>query len=200
MGDRASQLAVKTIKEYFISCPDIQVFVEGVTEYTQSVLRREQENAGISDRMKTTAVILVIEGNRGISVHVGDSRLYHFRGNEVMMRTRDHSIPQMLVLIGEIDESMIRSHPDRNKLLRALGDDREQIKYEMNSFEIKAGDYFLLCSDGLWEPVTEEEMFIQPSDENSAEKWVKRLSGLAYKNSGGRSMDNYTAVGVIVKG
>lgn len=200
MGDRASQLAVKAIKEYFMSCPGTAEFVSGVIDHTQSVIRSEQAKNGSSDKMKTTAVILVIDGNRGEAVHVGDSRAYHFRDGRVLMHTRDHSIPQMLVLMGEIDESMIRSHPDRNMLLRALGDDREQVKYDVSGFDISEGDYFLLCSDGFWEPVTEDEMLLTDGDGESAEKWIKRLSGLAYENSSGKKMDNYTAVGVIVKG
>lgn len=116
------------------------------------------------------------------------------------MQTRDHSVPQMLVLTGEIKTEEIRSHPDRNKLLRALGDDRETVKFELTRFDVRAGDAFLLCSDGFWEPVTESEMLALLQSEPTARAWLEKMSRLAAENSGGKAMDNYTAVAVRVRG
>ena len=199
-GDAASSIAVEKIKEYFLSCSDIDSFARGVIGYVQNAVINEQKKLGLVDKMKTTAVILAFDGSRGISVHTGDSRLYQFRDNEVIFQTEDHSIPQILVRMGEMDKSEIRSHPDRNKLLRAIGDDREEIKHDIFCFEVRSGDSFLLCSDGFWVPVTEEDMTGLLKNSNSPEKWLKKMSELAVKNSSGKSMDNYTAIAVTVKG
>ena len=106
--------------------------------------------------MRTTAVVLCTEGNRGTALHIGDSRFYHFRNGKIISQTKDHSVPQMLAMAGEISEHEIRRHPDRNRLLRALGDENEEVRFVRSDFEIKEGDAFLLCSDGFWEEVEEE--------------------------------------------
>ena len=199
MGDKASHFAVGYIKEYFHSCRSIQEFIDTVIDSTQNALRKKQQELGLTDKMKTTCVILLICKTEGFSIHVGDSRLYRFRDNAVISRTRDHSIPQMLALTGEIKEEEIRSHPDRNKILRALGDEHEHLKFEIESFEIRPGDSFLLCSDGFWEPVTEKEMEKTLSESRSVKKWLNSMALLARKNSKEKSMDNYTAIAVTVR-
>ena len=83
---------------------------------------------------------------------------------------------------------------------RSGSDDREEIKHDIFCFEVRSGDSFLLCSDGFWEPVTEEDMTGLLKNSNSPEKWLKKMSELAVKNSSGKSMDNYTAIAVTVKG
>ncbi len=200
MGDKASQFVVEYVKEYFENCASLEEFTTTVANSTQKALRNEQADLGFTDKMKTTAVILVINGSEGVSIHVGDSRMYHFRNNEVIFRTRDHSIPQMLVLTGEISEDEIRSHPDRNKVLRAFGDDREELKCEISGFDIEEGDTFLLCSDGFWEPVTEKEMTDSLKKTSSMEEWLEVMSVIARDNSEDKKMDNFTAVAVGLRG
>ena len=69
----------------------------------------------------STIVLLASDGVRARWAHVGDSRLYLFRRDESWTRTRDHSVPEMLFQANEIAETEIRGHPDRNRILRALG-------------------------------------------------------------------------------
>ena len=200
MGDKASRFVARFVLREFARCTDIGAFITRVLPDAQTALREEQARKGITGKMKTTAVVLVLDDESAYCAHIGDSRLYRFRGGVADFRTRDHSIPQMLVMTGEIGEEQIRSHPDRNKLLRALGDDREEIKCETARLDLRPGDAFLLCSDGFWEPVTEDEMLALLSSCRSAKDWVSKMAALAVRNSAGSSMDNYTAVGVMVKG
>lgn len=200
MGDRSSRFVTEYIKNYFLASSSNEGFASDVMIKAQDALRCEQEKISAIDKMKTTAVVLVTDGSGCICLHVGDSRLYHFHDGSVSFHTRDHSIPQMLVLMGDITEEEIRNHPDRNKLLRALGDDREEIKYEKNCFEAAPGDAFLLCSDGFWEPVGEDEMCSLLEQTENANGWLDAMSRLAAENSRGKSMDNCTAIAVRVKG
>ena len=109
--------------------------------------------------MKTTVVMLCVSGNNAYWTHVGDSRLYFFRKGKLVLHTKDHSIPQMLVAAGEIKEKNIRRHPDRNKLLRVMGTDWEEPQYAVSDpIELQEGDAFLLCSDGFWENIVEKQM------------------------------------------
>lgn len=198
MGEDASRFVTETVKDLFLSSTETDSFLRSVTEDVQPALRQRQIKENALGRMKTTAAVLVLDGGRGCSVHIGDSRLYRFRNGRVISRTRDHSIPQMLCITGDITEDEIRRHPDRNKLLRALGDDSERVKWETSAFEVCAGDSFLLCSDGFWEPVAEKEMLSALSADN-AKGWLGIMSSAAKRN-GGDNMDNYTAITVMVKG
>lgn len=200
MGDRASRFVARFVLHEFTRSQSLASFAQTVLPRAHQALRAEQEKAGAAGKMKTTAVVLVLEGESGFCLHIGDSRLYRFRGGAVDVQTRDHSVPQMLVLTGEIKTEEIRSHPDRNKLLRALGDERETVKFELTRFDVRAGDAFLICSDGFWEPVTESEMLALLQSEPTARAWLEKMSRLAAENSGGKAMDNYTAVAVRVRG
>lgn len=196
MGDRASRFVARfVLNEFRARAED---FAGTVLPRAQAALREEQERLNAVEKMKTTAVILVVDGKSGYCLHVGDSRLYRFRDGDVVFQTRDHSVPQMLVMTGEITADEIRSHPDRNKLLRALGDDREELKFERTDFDVRPGDAFLLCSDGFWEPLTEGEMLRLLSEQKSAKGWLNAMAQLAVKNSAGKNMDNFTAVAVRI--
>ena len=108
--------------------------------------------------MKSTVVALELVGSRAAWAHVGDSRLYHFAGGKLVFQTKDHSASQIAVYMGEITVEQIRFHEDRNRVLRALGQD--------GALTVEAGEEllcpgrhaFLLCSDGFWEYVLENEM------------------------------------------
>ena len=110
---------------------------------------------GVSPR--STATILYTNATHAHWVHVGDSRVYHFNNGVMVERSLDHSVVQMLVDMGKIAEKEMANHPDQNRLTQSLGGDTDP-EPEFGSSEIKAGDAFLLCSDGLWEVVTEKEM------------------------------------------
>ena len=199
MGDKASSLVTETLSDCFKNSRSIEEFAETALEKANTELIKAQHSDMRLRQMRTTAVILCIDGNKGIGLHIGDSRLYRFRDGKVIYRTKDHSLPQMLCMMGEIREDEIRTHQDRNKLLRALGDEPDDLRTERTEFDVQPGDAFLLCSDGLWEPVTEAEMESLLAETGKPKKWAAQLAGLAVKNSAGRKMDNYTAVAVTVR-
>lgn len=200
MGDKASRFVVSFIKERFLSCSGTEEFVSDLVERTQNAIHMQQRELGLDGKMKTTGVVLVVEENRAVCLHVGDSRMYQFRNGSVIFRTRDHSIPQMLVMTGDISEDDIRRHPDRNKVLRAFGDDHDPLKSDRSDLKVESGDSFLLCSDGFWEPVTDEEMTAYLSGTGSAKAWLGEMAKAARANSNEKSMDNFTAIAVRIKG
>lgn len=108
--------------------------------------------------MMSTVVALEIAGNRAAWAHVGDSRLYHFVDGRLVFQTKDHSASQIAVFMGEITADQIRFHEDRNRVLRALGQDGA-LTVEAAAEALCPGRHaFLLCSDGFWEYVLENEM------------------------------------------
>lgn len=98
----------------------------------------------------STAVVLMLQPGRVDWAHCGDSRLYHFRGDQTLSRSLDHSLVGELLRKGRIDEQGALEHPQRNVLLSCLGSDRDPKVEHGKHAPLMAGDSFLLCSDGLW--------------------------------------------------
>ena len=88
---------------------------------------------------------------------MGDTRIYQFRDDAIIYQSTDHSLAQLGVMAGDLKLEDIRSNKDRNKLFRALGD-RRTPKVAEKLLDILPGDRLLLCSDGFWEGIWEEEM------------------------------------------
>jgi len=98
----------------------------------------------------STAVMLLLQPGKVSWAHCGDSRLYHFRGERLMFRTIDHSYVESLVAKGRITPEQAQVHPNRNILLTSLGGgEPPRIDYG-EAADVRAGDSFVLCSDGVW--------------------------------------------------
>ena len=165
---------------------------EGAQAADAAVKAVQQQTGG---SMKTTLVFLAVEGDRARWMHVGDSRLYHFRGGRLIKQTMDHSVSQMAVLMGEITQAEIRFHEDRNRVLRALGGDSTKPDIS-EPVELRQGDRFLLCTDGFWEYVTEEEMEKTLARAESPRDWIRSMEHILAGRVSGDN-DNYTAAAVF---
>jgi len=106
----------------------------------------------------STYVAMLLQPDRVDWGHVGDSRLYHFRGARLMHRTPDHSLVEQLVREGQLREEDRHSHPNRNLLLQALGQAEAPEPTFGGSRPLADGDTFLLCSDGLWDYFSDAEL------------------------------------------
>lgn len=144
----------------------------------------------------STCVLLYLSGDEAYWAHVGDSRLYHFRNGRLLSRTRDHSLVQLLVDRGELAEEEMATSPLQNQLYMRLGGD-EAPKPELGSAEVQKGDAFMLCSDGFWEVVGEDEVGAVLTDDD-LEAAVARLVDTA-RGRGGEHGDNIT-VAIAQKG
>lgn len=197
-GELASRYITQFLAKYFNECNSMDEFFADAFEKAQDGLLAEQKKIGAQFEMKTTAVVLVIDHNEYRYAHIGDSRLYHFRRNKVLKRTLDHSVPQMLAIAGDIKEKQIRSHPDRNRLLRVMGIEWDEPRYELSEKGlIKEGDAFLLCSDGFWEPIIEKEMCRLLKRSSSVDEWINNMRVTVINNAQGTNMDNYSAIAII---
>ncbi len=146
--------------------------------------------------MRTTAAVLWLQGNQALAATVGDTRIYCFRDGEILFQSMDHSVAQMAVLIGELEPEGIRTSRDRNRLIRVLGDE-EPPKPDLQTIPLQPGDRFLLCSDGLWEPVLERAMLTALQEADSPEDWISILHRLVVE-SHDPHQDNNTAIAVWV--
>ena len=105
----------------------------------------------------STCVLLHLTAAKATWAHIGDSRLYFFSNGKLTGRSLDHSLVEILRLKGRISEQEMKSHPDRNRLLEALGMSFEP-EPEIDQKPASPADGFLLCSDGLWEHLADSEL------------------------------------------
>ena len=194
-GEIASKTAVNMVCEYFTLNGFKEDFFATVFNLVQNAIFEEQYKAQSASKMKTTLVILVIVDGKAHYAHVGDSRLYIFKGRKMKSRTLDHSVPQMLALSKEIKESEIRHHPDRNRLMRVMGVQGETPRCDIaKPLKVKKGMAFLLCSDGYWELIEEKEMEKTLTLASTPEEWVGNMNTIICATGEGLDMDNYSAI------
>ena len=152
------------------------------------------------DDYKSTMVLLCISEKMINWGHIGDSRLYYFDHKKKILHTLDHSVPQILVRAGEIEDKDIRHHPDRSRILCAMGIEWDRPKYEIAE-PIEPGKKmaFLMATDGFWELIEDEEMEKCLKKALTVHEWVESMKKIVLKNGTGTDMDNFTAIGVFVE-
>lgn len=157
-GEVASRLAVNTI---------IEVYRQDRSGNVADALRRaiEAANRAVWDHatqkpelkgMGSTCVSMVIRKGMATFGHVGDSRVYLIRNEQLIQVTRDHSLVQQMVDEGLLQESEMESHPEKNVILRSLGV-KPEVEVEINQMPYQVNDIFLLSTDGLTGLVSKEE-------------------------------------------
>ena len=200
MGDVSSQLVCRHIKEVFGKWQgaDMERFLRDSFDSAQICLTLEQVRLKAQDRMKTTAVAVVADGAQVGWAPVGDSRLYYFKDGSLVGRTLDHSVPQKLATAGEIQECQIRGHEKRNQLYRVMGKPWKKPAYVLGGpIPFEDNQVFLLCSDGFWEYILEEQMEELLRRSETPKEWILAMEQEVLKNGAGKNMDNYSAVALF---
>lgn len=162
-GDTASRLTVETIVQDLRSLPaglSPQEFGDelqrAILHANEIVFREAKEHVEYYN-MGTTVVAVLLQERIGVIGHIGDSRVYQFRKSDIVQITEDHSLVNELLKSNQISEQEANVHPHRNIVTRALGTD-EQVAADMYPVTLDEGDILLLCSDGLSNYVTPEQM------------------------------------------
>lgn len=172
-----------------------QGLADRVDRANRAVIGAQSERASQSD-MRTTLVVLAIDAARAQAcwAHAGDSRLYLFRGGRLLARTRDHSLVQALRDAG-MSEAADAGRIGRSVLTASLGE-AEGLEPAVSPLSrIGPGDAFLLCSDGFWERLSDDEMAGELRRSFSPAHWVEQMQALIERRAG-PTQDNYSAVAV----
>lgn len=141
--------------------------------------------------MGTTLTFLYFMHQRVMLGHVGDSRCYRLRDGQLAQLSTDHSLVQELVRSGTITQEEARNHPYKNIITRALGAD-EQVQVDAHDLQLSRSDVFLLCSDGLTDYLTDEELQdILLEQETDLQQKARKMVDIALER-GGR--DNITVL------
>ena len=139
--------------------------------------------------MGTTLVSAVSFDGGAVIANVGDSRAYHINRDRIVQVTKDHSLVEHMVERGDITAEEARRHPNRNLITRALGPDVDP-ECDCYICQLLEGDYLLMCSDGLVNTVTDQEIFQEVRREDP-DTCVERLLAIS-KNRG--ASDNVTVI------
>lgn len=174
-GHGGGGLASAAAAEVICGGWDGQVSEEALARLIQQAHQRVLSLQTRACAMKTTVTALEADGRQAAWAHAGDSRIYHFVNGTLAFQSRDHSASQIAVMLGTITPDQIRFHVDRSRVYRALGQDGE-LKVESHGEALAPGHHaFLLCSDGFWEYVYEEEMAEDLAAAASPEDWLARM-------------------------
>ncbi|CUS48997.1 Serine/threonine protein phosphatase PrpC [Idiomarinaceae bacterium HL-53] len=197
-GRIAAQAAIEGILNYAQAQTQSLLNHESLTAlfaHAQASIREQQNQFPTLESMRSTLVVLVIEAGQAVWAHVGDVRLYLMRNHKIEFQTKDQSVPQLMVDTGEIAAEDIRQHPDRSRLLQALGkpDDQYKIAFQAEPKQLASDDQFILCTDGFWEWVIENEMLAaleKETVEQATEILERTLQSRAQSEED--DFDNYT--------
>lgn len=194
-GEVASAIAVEMLKRRFEDEATPFDLEEAFKAANEAILEKQ---CATGHNMKTTLCAAWVNRDRTVFAHVGDSRIYAFDEEAIVYQSVDHSAAQMAVMLGEAETSDLRSHPDRNLLTRALGAS-DTLKVEVRTVESARYHALLLCSDGFWEYVCEQEMLTGMRKSAKPNAWLRRMRKLLKKRIP-RNHDNNTAVAVMKRG
>ena len=195
-GEDASRIAVQVLQKLAPTLASDEIDEDSVEDLLMHSLHSiDAEIAAVTDEdvekrgMGTTLTALLIRDTRIALLHVGDSRCYRLRGNTLEQLSNDHTVIQELLDQGAISVAEAADHPQRSMLTQALRGDCD-VTPVLQMYEIKKGDRYLLCSDGLSGVLTEKEIKIglKKSDKEEA---VKFLIDATYVNG---APDNVTVL------
>jgi serine/threonine protein phosphatase PrpC len=190
-GEVASELAVKQFEG---GLPDGRAPATALAEMIQAAnaeIHRQARDDPDRAGMGTTATAAYLDGENVVVAHVGDSRCYLLRDGDLIRLTRDHSLVGELVARGKLTEEQAESHPQRSVITRALGAYPE-VEVDTEVFPARAGDVFLLCSDGLTGMVHEPQLKPILEDPGRSLEQIGRALIAAANEAGGR--DNITVI------
>ncbi len=203
-GKTASSIAVNEILAGISEGADdetvVNVIIKAVRRANMAIIEAGNENPELKG-MGSTATVLLISENSAHVAHVGDSRIYQFRGKKKVFRTDDHSMVFDLVKQKVITEEQARLSAQSNVITRALGM-RPDIEVEVHELPFKKGDRFLLCSDGIHGTMPEREFIKMATKSGSALGAITDDIATYVDNlgrSGGGDHDNLTLAVVETK-
>ncbi|MDE5882427.1 MAG: protein phosphatase 2C domain-containing protein [Muribaculaceae bacterium] len=196
-GSTASKLAVTTILEYVQQADPKEnpkmILVKAIQKANQTILEEGNENPDLKG-MGTTVTALLINDKCATVAHVGDSRIYQLRKDKKIFRSFDHSMVFEMVKKKVITEEQARLSAQSNIILRALGI-KNNIEVETHTLTYEKGDRFILCSDGFWGVMPENELIMHIASTNSIDKILdstcNTIEAIARKKGG--EYDNLTA-------
>jgi len=198
-GEMAAHLAVTTMTEAFqrMALPTLPSPAKFLIEHIQQIhdmIDQFTQDHEMLEAPRTTIVAAIVQRGMLYCAHVGDSRLYHFRDGHLLYRTEDHSIVQSLYNKGIITKDEMPTHPYRHKIYSCLGGDVAPKIELADRQELIEGDTVLLCTDGVWGAVNDEQIkhvLLGPSISENITELLNLAESLSQEQG-----DNMSAIGL----
>lgn len=191
-GDYAARFTIDTIKKEVNVSPEtnpVHIFSEAI-EYANNHLYEKSQSDLNFQGMGTTLVAATLSEDKLSVANIGDSRLYLIRQNKMVQVTKDHSYVAELVSKGGLDRETAKHHPKKNYITRAVGA-YEKANADFFSVETKPGDVILICSDGLTNMLSDEEILSTVYGEHDLELTCYKLVQAANEKGG---LDNISVI------
>ena len=192
-GEIASRLISEFMARRLVEYSDTQMSADMINELLTEARQKLMdfaEEQGLNDDMATTFSLVILYDQKAFIAWCGDTRVYHLRGGEALYKTEDHSLVNTLVKEGEITEEEARLHPQKNIILRAIKADASPIDADGHWIkDLRDGDYFMLCTDGLLENVTDKDIkFLLNQNDKGKIDLVKSFQQFCFN----KTRDNYS--------
>ncbi|NPD30973.1 Stp1/IreP family PP2C-type Ser/Thr phosphatase [Eggerthellaceae bacterium zg-1084] len=194
-GEVASEIAVSTVARHAPERADAQELGRAVQAANEAIIHAAAEGRG-REGMGTTCTAAMIDEDRLVIAHVGDSRAYLYDGSRLHQLTRDHSLMANMIEAGQLTAEEARVHPNRSWITRALGNDPDT-EPDLYEITVKAGDRLLLCSDGLTTMLRDAQIESTLSQVKDPQRCAAQLVNEAIAAGG---VDNVTVVVVDIAG
>ena len=189
-GSIASSVAVETYIRTLSDSDHPDQAVRAAVMAANSAIRQRAAGHPELRSMGTTLVSALVKGDRVLISNVGDSRAYLAGAQGLRQISRDHSLVEDMVEKGDLTPGQARSHPRRNLITRALGPD-PAVEADNFAIQWKTGDFLLLCSDGLVNTVTDQEIMFEILHNGQPEDCLQRLMAISKQRG---APDNVTAI------
>jgi serine/threonine protein phosphatase PrpC len=204
-GETAANLVTASIIAKFRK--DASFSAHALRSYIESAIQQVGQEKASSVRQEnmssTMATLLIDIANRcALWAHLGDTRIYLLRQGKILSVSKDHSLAQRMVDAGYADYAALRQHPHRNILFAAVGAEGDIVpEVTLDAVALQEGDAFLICTDGFWEWVHEDQMEQSWLASRSSEAWLKQMNAMAEKNIANTdvSRDNFSAFAICVR-
>lgn len=194
-GDVASEMAVSHLGQAwketsFQNTENVSVWLIHTIQKVNSLIFQKSLDFIDLDGMGTTLVAAAILEEEILVANVGDSRAYVFREYRLNQLTEDHSLVNEFVKSGEITAEEAKTHPQKNIVTRSIGN-RNTVQVDLTAYPIQHNDYLMLCTDGLTNMLSDEEMTKVLKEWKNVEEKVNKLIDLANQAGG---LDNSTVL------
>ncbi|MEY8746885.1 serine/threonine protein phosphatase [Bacillales bacterium AN1005] len=190
----SAQITVQTILESFLDKPTMSK--RRLTEYIKIAhewLQYESRRV----RLKAGFVIVVTDYTRMVWASAGHTRLYHFRGNRIALKSKDHSVAARLAAEGQIAEDRVDQHDERGNLNEYAGKPGMIKPYVSDKIKLADGDVLVLCTPGMWEGVQDAEMIDAVEGANDPQTLADTLEEVMLSKQRAR-IENYSAAAIYV--
>ena len=203
-GHQCGEVASQMVVDYILKKAECLEDIENATMHVliqelNTVICMAKNKDNSLGNMASTVVAGFVFGEKFNYLNVGDSRMYYFRNKDIMIQSKDHSVTQACVDMGMIEKEDIRFHEDRNKLTKVIGlSSKLKILNVFEPIEMQKDDAVLLCTDGFWEYINENEMVDLLITSQTPQKWIEKMLKVIKKRTQ-KDSDNLSVVAVFVK-